>query len=219
VTEQAGLARPGRKRSPESRQAILVAAMDLFGEVGYRGLTIEGIAARSGTGKQTIYRWWPSKGDVLLEAGAATADLYVPISDRGSYATELAEFLTASYRLVNQPDLAGVLKALMAEAQVDAEFAERFRTSFLQRRRDALQVIVDRARLRGDLPACPSPGTVADIVFGTIWYRVTLRDEALGPDLVAELVTLLGGGDATGAAGAGASGAAGPEGRVAGQPP
>jgi AcrR family transcriptional regulator len=58
----------GRKRSQESRLAILTAAFELTAELGYAGLTIEGIAARSGTGKQTIYRWWPSKADVLLDA-------------------------------------------------------------------------------------------------------------------------------------------------------
>ncbi len=62
---------------------------ELVGEVGFGGLTIEGIAARSGTGKQTVYRWWPSKADVLLEALAAQADLHIPIPDDGSYAADL----------------------------------------------------------------------------------------------------------------------------------
>jgi AcrR family transcriptional regulator len=68
MSEQQVPPRPGRKRSEESRLAILAAAFELIAEVGYAGLTIEGIAARSGTGKQTIYRWWPSKADVLMDA-------------------------------------------------------------------------------------------------------------------------------------------------------
>src|SRR5919204_4956149 len=100
VDEQA--ARPGRKRSEESRQAILAAAAELTSEVGYAGLTIEGIAARSGTGKQTVYRWWPSKADVLLEALATRADLDVPVSDQGSYAADLRAFLEASFALARQ---------------------------------------------------------------------------------------------------------------------
>ncbi len=182
---------PGRPRSEASRQAILAAAMELAVEAGYAGLTIEGIAARAGVGKQTIYRWWPSKADVLLEAGAVKADMYVPVDDLGSYRAELRAFLRASYLVAGHPQFADLLRALMAEAQLDAEFGERFCVSFLERRRDALAVITQRARERGDLPARPDPATVADIVFGTIWYRIlaTTRplDEAWADDLIGVL--------------------------------
>jgi len=181
----------GRPRSEASRQAILAAALEIAAEAGYAGLTIEGIAARAGVGKQTIYRWWPTKADILLEAGAAKAELRVPVEDRGSYAADLRAFLTASYKMANDGRLADLLRALMAEAQLDPAFGERFRRDFLERRRDALAVIVDRARERGDLPPRPAPAVVADLVFGTIWYRVlaTRRrlDKALVDDLVAAL--------------------------------
>ncbi|MEU7604799.1 TetR/AcrR family transcriptional regulator, partial [Streptomyces sp. NPDC041003] len=61
------------RRSDRSRRAILDAALTLVGEVGYNKLTIEAIAARAGVGKQTIYRWWPSKAAVLLDASLALA--------------------------------------------------------------------------------------------------------------------------------------------------
>ncbi len=182
---------PGRPRSEAARRAILVAALELVAETGYGGLTIEGIAARAGVGKQTIYRWWPSRADVLLEAGAAKADLLVPVADQGSYAADLRVFLGASYRLANHPQLAELLRALMAEAQIDAAFAGRFRVGFLERRRDALAIITDRARQRGDLPDRPAPGTVADIVFGTLWYRILVTHQPLDPQLVNDLVEVL----------------------------
>jgi AcrR family transcriptional regulator len=184
---------PGRKRSEESRLAILAAAIELVGEVGFAGLTIEGIAARSGAGKQTVYRWWPSKADVLLDALATQADLYIPIPDEGSYAADLRGFLTASFRLGNDERVVSVLRVLMAQAQIDADFGERFRVSFLQRRRDALAIIVDRARARGDLPPAPSADLVADVVFGVIWYRVLSRDQPIDDRLPGELVAMLAG--------------------------
>jgi AcrR family transcriptional regulator len=182
--------RPGRKRSDVSRSAILAAALELIGEVGYAGVTIEGIAARSGTGKQTIYRWWPAKADVLLEAGATKADLHVPVTDQGSFAADLRAFLTASYQLARKRQIADVLRALMAEAQIDPDFRARFQQAFLQRRRDALAIIIDRARDRGDLPDTPSPATMADIIFGVIWYRVLATRQPLDRRLVEELVTM-----------------------------
>ncbi len=173
--------------------AILAAAYELAGEIGYARLTIEGIAARSGTGKQTIYRWWPSKGDVVLDALATKADLHVPIPDEGSYPADLRAFLLASFALGRQSQLIEVLRALMAQAQIDPAFWQRFRNAFLQRRRDALGIIVDRAQARGDLPPGVSPGTVADIIFGVIWYRVLATRVPPDSKLADELVTALAG--------------------------
>jgi AcrR family transcriptional regulator len=168
-----------------------MAAVELVAETGYARLTVEGIAARAGVGKQTIYRWWPSKADVLLEAGAAKADLHIPVTDHGSYQSDLRAFLEASYQIANFPQFADILRALMAEAQIDRGFASRFRVAFLERRREALAVITDRARGRGDLPARPDPGTVADIVFGTIWYRILATHQPFDSRLVDDLVGLL----------------------------
>jgi AcrR family transcriptional regulator len=182
---------PGRPRSETSQQAILTAALELVAETGYAGLTIEGIASRAGVGKQTIYRWWPSKADVLLEASAVKADLHVPVVDHGSYRADLRAFLQASYRLANQPQLGDLLRAMMAEAQIDPEFGNRFRIAFLERRREAFAVITNRARHRGDLPDRPAAGTVADVVFGIIWYRVLATHQPLDDDLVEDLVGIL----------------------------
>jgi hypothetical protein len=89
------------------------------------------------------------------------------------------------------PQIPDLLRALMAEAQIDPEFGDRFRTAFLQRRRDALAIITSRARERGDLPDRPAPGIVADIVFGTIWYRVLATRQPLDGQLVDDLVGIL----------------------------
>jgi AcrR family transcriptional regulator len=182
---------PGRKRSEDTRLAILTAAFELVGEVGYAGLTMEAIAARSGAGKPTIYRWWPSKADVLLEALATKADLHIPIPDEGGYAADLRAFLTASFALGGSQTLLDALRALMAQAQLDDEFGERFRQHFLHRRRAALSVLLDRAEARGDRPTGLSPSTAADIVFGVIWYRMLATRQPVDATLVDELVLVL----------------------------
>jgi AcrR family transcriptional regulator len=188
-------ARPGRKRSEDSRLAIMTAAYELVVELGYPGLSIEGIAARSGTGKQTIYRWWPSKADVLLDALATKADLHIPLDDTGSWAGDLRAFLAASFRVGRMPGVVHILRTLMAQAQIDPEFGQRFRAGFLQRRREALEVLVERAAARGDLPAGRTARSVTRVVFGVIWYEVlaadTAADTAAGEELTEELVLLL----------------------------
>ncbi|GHE13438.1 TetR family transcriptional regulator [Streptomyces alanosinicus] len=171
--------------------AILVAAFELVGEVGYAGLTVEGIANRAGCGKQTIYRWWPSKAHVLLEALAVKADLYVTNADHGSYTDDVRAFLGDTFRLSRQQRVVDILRFLMAEAQINEEFGELFRSAFLQRRRDALQVVLDRARTRGDLPPRPAASTILDIVFGTLWYRLLATRQPTGDDLVEDLTATL----------------------------
>jgi AcrR family transcriptional regulator len=182
---------PGRKRSEDTRLAILAAAFNLVGEVGYAALTMEAIAARSGAGKPTIYRWWPSKADVLLEALATKAEMHIPIPDEGSYPADLRAFLTASFTLGGNQVLLDALRALMAQAQLDDAFGERFRQNFLYRRRAALSVVLDRAKTRGELPAALSASTAADIVFGVIWYRMLATRHPVDANLVDELVLVL----------------------------
>ncbi|GAA3526352.1 TetR/AcrR family transcriptional regulator [Amycolatopsis ultiminotia] len=183
--------RPGRKRSEQSRLAILTATLELVEEAGYGALTIEGIAARSGVGKQTIYRWWPSKADVLLDAIATTADIRAPEPDEGSFGADLALFLEHTYEMSTESRVADTLRALMAQAQIDPGFRKRFCEDFLFRRRDALGKVVERARERGELPAGVTPDTVTDLVFGTLWYRLLATREPIGQELAAELVALL----------------------------
>jgi hypothetical protein len=79
----------------------------------------------------------------------------------------------------------------MARAQIDEAFGQRFRAAFLQRRRDALAVILDRAQARGELPAGVSPGTLTDIVFGVLWYRMLATRQPLDDRLADELVAVL----------------------------
>src|SRR5258708_35331953 len=97
--------RPGRRRSEGSRDAILTAATELLVEQGYAAVSIEKIAQRAGTGKQTIYRWWPSKGDVLLEALAHKAEGQIALPDEGTWAAALGRMLDDSFAIPHAPRL------------------------------------------------------------------------------------------------------------------
>lgn len=181
----------GRRRSEQTRLAILTAAYELTNEVGYPDLTIEGIAARAGAGKQTVYRWWLTKADVLLEALALKADLKVSTADQGSFETELDCFLHDSAALMAFPGVVAVLRSLMAEAQRDPDFRRRFHDGFLTKRRAALETIVERAAARGDKPDLLTATIVADVVFGLIWYRILATERLLDEDDIAAIHDLL----------------------------
>jgi AcrR family transcriptional regulator len=108
------------RRSEKSRRAIYDAALALVGEVGYQKTTIEGIAARAGVGKQTIYRWWSSKAEVLLEA-------FIDLSAQAAEAAARPEGIgeRAAYEIPDTGDLAADLKAVL-RATVDELLDPRF---------------------------------------------------------------------------------------------
>lgn len=173
----------GRKRNEDTRLALLTAAYELTSELGYQDVTIEGIAARAGAGKQTVYRWWPTKADILLEALAVKADLRISIEDHGSLRADLGEFLRDSASLLAQPGVVAALRSLMAEAQRDPVFRARFQDGFLLQRRRALHTVFARAVQRTDAPTHLGSGSgadlAADLVFGLIWYRVLAAEPVI----------------------------------------
>lgn len=184
-------AQPGRKRSNTSRAAIISAAWELFNEIGYAQLSTRAIAARAGCGRQTIFRWWPSTADVLLEALSTKAETHVSIADQGDLTVEVRAFLDDSFALTRHSSVVELLCALMAQAQTDVEFGKRFHDSFLTVRRAALGSVIQRAVDRGQLSDQLRPDTMLDIVFGVIWYRMLATREPLDDTLVDELISLL----------------------------
>lgn len=180
--------RPGRPRSEAVRRAILGAAIDELHERGYAALTIEGIAARAGAGKQTIYRWWPSKADVVLDAMLDLAETRIAIPDEGALDADLAKFLTATFR---QRDQRPILVGLMAQALLDPAFATAFRDRFLFGRRDALRAILRRAVRRGEIDATIDLELVIDVVYGFLWYRLLLDHAPLSEAAGLELASLV----------------------------
>ncbi|MEV6291038.1 TetR/AcrR family transcriptional regulator [Streptomyces sp. NPDC051896] len=151
------------RRSDKSRRAIYAAALALVGEVGYPRTTVEGIAARAGVGKQTIYRWWSSKADVLLEAfldlgertaRAAGQEPYA-IPDTGDLAADLKAVLRATVDELLDPRFEVPARALAAEGllneQVGREFVERLLQPQLQLYADRLRAAQGSGAVRGDV--------------------------------------------------------------------
>lgn len=159
-----------------------------------------GIAARADVGKQTVYRWWPTKGDVLMEALAEHADLQVSTADRGAYPDDLLSFLRDTFAVLQDAGIVNALRNLMVAAQHDREFKDRFRAGFLDHRRSAFGQIMDRAGARGDLPGETDRELAAAVVFGVIWYRMLATSQPLGEADAVALASLLAGRRPTAAA-------------------
>ncbi|MFD7708043.1 TetR/AcrR family transcriptional regulator [Streptomyces sp. NPDC059785] len=144
------------RRSQRSRRAIYEAALALVGEVGYPKTTVEGIAARAGVGKQTIYRWWSAKADVVLEAfldltgqagqaGQAGEADRAPqgIPDTGDLAADLKTVLRATVDELLDPKFDVPARALTAEGLVNEQVGREYVAALLE---PALQLYVERLR-------------------------------------------------------------------------
>ena len=91
---------------------------------GYQALTIEGIAQKAGVGKQTIYRWWSSKAAIVMEAYTQKASQRIPLPDTGSVCLDVQELLERLFTILTTSSAGKVVASLIAEAQLDSEFAQ-----------------------------------------------------------------------------------------------
>jgi AcrR family transcriptional regulator len=181
---------PGRRRSDQSHQAILQASREVLEEVGYRALTIEAIAARAGVGKKTIYRWWPSKAAVVLEALTMHAEVQVPFTDTGSLQGDLLTYFKLSFSGL-QGKSATALSGLAAEAQLDPEFAQEFQRVFIVPRKQELVEFLQRGLQRGELAPDTNLEVLADLIYGAKWYRFLLYPAPLDETFAREIVKLI----------------------------
>ena len=168
---------PGRPRSESARRAILGATTELIERDGYGRVTMESIARHAGVSKQTVYRWWPTKAAILLEALNEGAAAISPLRDTGSFETDLRTFLRST--VAGGSRNGRLLAALMAEAQFDEDLAEAFRTGFLARRRQVLGELLERGRNSGDLAATADTDFLVELVFATLWYRILAQNRPL----------------------------------------
>ncbi|MFE3942709.1 TetR/AcrR family transcriptional regulator [Streptomyces sp. NPDC059118] len=113
----------GRPRSESARVAVLHAVDDLLVEVGYAALTMKGIAERAGVGRQTVYRWWSNKAEVLYEASAIDARHELSVPGSGDPREDVRAYLDALVAFLSRSHAGAAYRALMGEAQHDADVA------------------------------------------------------------------------------------------------
>ena len=162
------------RRSESSRRAILDAALALCREEGYARLSVEAIAARAGAGKQTIYRWWPSKGAVLLEALEREAAVTAAYPDTGDLVADLRTTLTEVIGLLASPDFGPLLAALIAEAQQEPTLGRLLLERFINPRRAPIAARLRRAQQAGQLPETLDADGVLEVIFGALYHRLLL---------------------------------------------
>jgi len=175
-------------RSEQARQAVLEAADDLLVERGFAGVTIEGIAARAGVAKQTIYRWWSSKVDVLMDTFIDDMAQHLTPPDHGDLGRDLRVHLSRLADFLARSDAGAVFRALAGQAQHDPELAARLRTDYLGQQRARDRVPLLRAIERGQLPPDIDIDLAVDQLLGPIYYRVLVTGHPVPREFTDHLV-------------------------------
>ncbi len=166
--------RRGRPRSEEVHKAILRAALDEVSEVGFRALTVDAIANRAGVGKTTIYRRWPNKAAVVMDAFLAQVgpDTDFPKTPR---AIDSMHLQLRTQAKAFRGKYGRVIKELIGEAQFDSELAQAFLERWRMPRRAVARCVFEEAIKQGDLRADIDIDATIDLLYAPLYYRLQIN--------------------------------------------
>lgn len=166
-------ARRGRPRSEKAHSAILDAAAELLLARGLGAVSMDAVAEQAGVSKATIYRWWPTKETLALDAlHHEWAIANPPVRGTGSPRADLLTLLSPWVSLVAKRPYGRVIAALLAEALTDPGFGEEWRRRFMGPRRDAARAILRVAIERGEIAANANVELALDLLHGPLYHRL-----------------------------------------------
>ncbi|MFC1429922.1 TetR/AcrR family transcriptional regulator [Streptacidiphilus sp. N1-3] len=190
-------ARKGRPRSAEADRAILAATRAALAELGWGGLTMGDVATRAGVAKTTLYRRWPSKNELVVDAVAVLFD-ELAMADLGSLRADIEAVVRQFAGLLAQPESQAALLALFAEASRDPALRLRVRESIIDPQKELVRLGRAAAQARGELAADTSPEAACediDIIFdtiaGAVEHRMLVSGEPASPAWISRFTTLL----------------------------
>jgi AcrR family transcriptional regulator len=179
----------GRPRSERAREAVLAAAAELLLARGLGVVSMDAVAEQAGVSKATIYRWWPTKETLALDALHHEWAVARPTPEgTGSLRTDLLSLLRPWVRLVGKRPYGRVIAALITEAQTDPAFADLYRERFVEPRRAQVRPILLRAIERGELPATTNIELALDLLYGPLYHRLLHGHAPLNERFLRDLV-------------------------------
>ena len=181
----------GRPRSEKARKAIMDAAAELLLARGLSAVSMDAVAERAGVSKATIYRWWPTKESLALDAlYTEWAAVQPGPRDTGTLRGDLLSLLRPWARLATSKPYGRVIGALISEAQTDSTFAAEYRLRVVEPRRDQTRAIFRRAIERGEIPPDTKVEVAIDMVYGPLYHRLLHGHAPLNDRFVRDVVDM-----------------------------
>ena len=169
----------------------MAAVVELLGETGYEAMTMDAVAARAHASKTTIYRRWPSKGLLALDAFVASFREEQAQPDTGTLRGDMLAALHAWVRAVTQTPMGPMLTGLIAEAQHDPELRGAWRDRVLEPLRRQRRIMLDRAMGRGEITPSADQEVLLDLLFGAAEHRLLLGHLPMTSEFIAEVVDVI----------------------------
>lgn len=167
----------GRPRSVQSHQAMLRAALELLGEVGFDVMSMDAIAARAGVGKTTIYRRYGGKAELVADAIESIREEIV-IPDTGTLHADLDALIQNAAKITLTPLGRKAVGMIMSSASSNPQFAQIYWTKYLYPRRQAFAVVIERAKARDEVQQDLDPGLTFDAMSGIMLYALIFQPTA-----------------------------------------
>jgi AcrR family transcriptional regulator len=156
---------------------------------GYKEVTMKNIALSARVGKQTLYRWWHNRADLLMEALLFYAEENVDTARSESQPHGLEAFLSFIFQSITR-ETGVLLRGLIAESIVDEDFASVFFKRFIKQRQKRLESEIGKLQ-KPEQADRQKMGMAVDIIFGCMWYRLIFRHRPLDSTLADELGALV----------------------------
>jgi AcrR family transcriptional regulator len=189
MTDVANPPRLGRPRSEAADAAIEAAVLDLLVDEGYAGVTMEGVAARAGVGKATLYRRWPTKEQLVIAAVVHTCGDHFVAPDTGSLRGDVEAYCGSILAKLRRHG--PILRAFAAETARNPALADSWRTTFLDERRAEVRQVLGRAVERGELSPDADLELLGDLGPAVLWHRLTITGDPLADDLPGRIAALV----------------------------
>lgn len=165
---------PGRPRSAQSHQAILQAALELLAEVGFAAMSMDAIAVRAGVGKTTIYRRYASKEELVADAIESIREEIV-IPDTGNLQSDIDTLIQNAAQITLNPIGRQTVAMIISSASSNPQFAQIYWTKYLQPRRKAFAVVLERAKARKEIQADLDSDLIFDTMSGIMLYALIFQ--------------------------------------------
>ena len=163
---------PGRPRDEEVRQRILNSAAQLLEDRCFDEITVDAIAEHSGAGKATVYRWWPNKSAVLIEAFRERISQVLPFPDTGDFRRDVRQQLQNFTEILYWGRRGKVFRSFLAGALSDPEIAKAFREIWIRPRRAESKKLFERSIEQGVARADLDPDLAVELIYSPLYYRL-----------------------------------------------